>query len=76
VAAPLPGIYIPVSARASPPVAVKQTNKLAVTSIRFLSLLIQKQMHQNLFQEEATLHQIAVLKIVIPNLMFRESDEE
>ena len=48
---------------------------LATTSIRFLSSLVQKQMHKALFQDEATLRQI-VAQIVIPNLMFRESDEE
>jgi len=48
---------------------------LATTSIRFISSLVQKFMHKNLFQEEATLRNI-VTKIVIPNLMFRESDEE
>lgn len=48
---------------------------LATTSIRFLTSLIEKRMHQDLFKDEATLRQI-IGKIVIPNLMFRESDEE
>lgn len=48
---------------------------LATTSIRFLSSLVEKLMHKGLFQDPATLQQI-VGKIVIPNLMFRDSDEE
>jgi len=48
---------------------------LATKSIKFLSSLVEKIMHKNLFQNEATLRQI-VLKIVIPNLTFRESDME
>ena len=44
---------------------------LATTSIRFLSSLVAKLMHKALFQDEGTLREI-VLKIVIPNLMFRE----
>lgn len=48
---------------------------LATTSINFLSSLLEKEMHKNLFNSEATLREI-ILKIVIPNLMFRESDEE
>lgn len=48
---------------------------LATKSIKFLSSLVQKLMHKHLFQDDATLRQI-VLKIVIPNLTFRESDEE
>ena len=55
--------------------ALCKHDSLATTSIRFLSSLVQKHMHRHLFQDEATLRQI-VLKIVIPNLMFRESDEE
>ena len=46
-------------------------DNLATTSIRFLSSLVSKLMHKALFQDEATLREI-VLKIVIPNLMFRE----
>lgn len=48
---------------------------LAVGSIRFLASLLAKSMHRNLFQEQSILEQI-VVKIVIPNLYFRESDEE
>jgi exportin-2 (importin alpha re-exporter) len=48
---------------------------LATRSIKFLSSLLEKEMHKPLFSNEATLREI-VLKIVIPNLMFRESDEE
>lgn len=46
-------------------------DQLATTSIKFLSSLVSKLMHRALFQDEATLREI-VLKIVIPNLMFRE----
>lgn len=55
--------------------ALPKHDALATTSIRFLSSLVQKLMHKHLFQDEATLRQI-VGKIVIPNLMFRESDQE
>jgi len=48
---------------------------LATTCIKFLSSLIEKLMHRNLFQDESTLRQI-VSKIVIPNLMIREIDME
>jgi len=48
---------------------------LATTCIKFLSSLIGKFMHKNLFQEESTLRQI-VSKIVIPNLLIREIDLE
>lgn len=48
---------------------------LVVSSIKFLSSLVEKQMHKDLFKEEATLRQI-VSAIVIPNMMVRESDEE
>jgi len=48
---------------------------LATTCIKFLSLLIGKLMHKNIFQGEETLNQI-VSKIVIPNLMIREVDKE
>ena len=48
---------------------------LATKSINFLSSLLEKLMHNHLFQNEETLRQI-VLKIVIPNLTFRLSDEE
>ena len=48
---------------------------LATTSIRFLSSLIGKLMHRNLFEGEGTLREIFA-KIVIPNIMIREIDEE
>lgn len=48
---------------------------LATTSIDFLTMLIERPMHRKLFQDEATLREI-VAKIVIPNLTFRESDQE
>lgn len=54
---------------------LRKHDGLAVTSIEFLSLLVSKQMHRKLFEEEATLRQI-ISNIVIPNLTFRESDEE
>ena len=57
-------------------VSAKQKHDiLATTSIRFLTGLMSKQMHNHLFKEEDTLRQI-ILKIVIPNLYFRETDEE
>lgn len=48
---------------------------LATRSINFLSGLFEKSMHSHLFQNEATLREI-IHKIVIPNLMIRESDLE
>lgn len=48
---------------------------LATTCIKFLASLIGKPMHKPLFQDPATLTQI-ISKIVIPNLMIREADEE
>ena len=48
---------------------------LATTAIKFLSSLVGKQMHMKLFREESTLREI-ITKIVIPNLMIREVDEE
>jgi exportin-2 (importin alpha re-exporter) len=51
--------------------AYQKHDSLATTSIRFLSSLVAKQMHKGLFQDEATLREI-VLRIVIPNLMFRD----
>jgi exportin-2 (importin alpha re-exporter) len=55
--------------------ALPKHDTLATTSMKFLSSLVQKQMHRSLFQDDATLRSI-VDKIVIPNLYFRESDEE
>ena len=48
---------------------------LATTSIRFLSSLVGKLMHKNLFNNPDTLRNI-IAKIVIPNIMIRETDEE
>ena len=48
---------------------------LATTCIKFLSSLVAKPMHKALFQDQSTLLQI-IAKIVIPNLMIREVDEE
>ena len=48
---------------------------LATTSIKFLSNLVRKKMHMKLFEDPATLQQF-VVSIVIPNLQFRESDQE
>jgi exportin-2 (importin alpha re-exporter) len=48
---------------------------LVTKSINFLSSLVSKQMHRDIFKDEATLRQIVTL-IVIPNLMIREVDEE
>lgn len=48
---------------------------LATTSIKFLSALLEKAMHKHLFQDDATLREI-IHRIVIPNLTFRESDQE
>lgn len=50
-------------------------DQLATTSIRFLSSLVGKLMHKGLFSQESTLRDI-ITKIVIPNLMIREVDEE
>ena len=55
--------------------AYEKHDNLVTTSIKFLSSLVEKKMHNNLFQDEATLGQI-VSRIVIPNLMVREIDEE
>ncbi|CAM9656674.1 unnamed protein product, partial [Chrysoparadoxa australica] len=48
---------------------------LATTCIRFLSSLVSKRYHFELFNSEATLRQI-LEKIVLPNLQIRPSDEE
>lgn len=53
----------------------KKHDVLATKSIKFLSSLLEKEMHKQLFQNQSTLREI-VLKIVIPNLTFRQSDEE
>jgi exportin-2 (importin alpha re-exporter) len=48
---------------------------LATTCIRFLTSIVGKQMHTELFAAPGTLRQI-VENIVVPNLRLRESDEE
>ena len=48
---------------------------LATTCIKFLSSLVGKPMHKELFQAKETLQQI-ITNIVIPNLLIREVDEE
>jgi exportin-2 (importin alpha re-exporter) len=55
--------------------AYSKHDMLVTKSIKFLSSLVQKLMHRELFQEEATLREI-VARIVIPNLLVREVDEE
>ena len=55
--------------------AYPKHDTLVTKSIKFLSSLVEKKMHNNRFQEESTLRQI-VSSIVIPNLTVRESDEE
>lgn len=50
-------------------------DSLVTTSIKFLSSLVEKKMHNHLFQSDETLKQI-ITNIVIPNIMVRESDEE
>lgn len=55
--------------------AYPKHDTLVTTSIKFLSSLIEKRMHNDLFKEQSTLQQI-VSRIVIPNLMVREVDEE
>jgi exportin-2 (importin alpha re-exporter) len=50
-------------------------DELATNSIKFLSYLIKRPMHKQLFQDNATLCQI-IAKVVIPNITFRDSDEE
>jgi exportin-2 (importin alpha re-exporter) len=48
---------------------------LAVTCIRFLANLVKKLMHKHLFEQESTLREI-IGRIVIPNMMVRDVDEE
>mmetsp|Transcript_3279 Transcript_3279/g.7209 ORF Transcript_3279/g.7209 Transcript_3279/m.7209 type:complete len:343 (+) Transcript_3279:814-1842(+) len=50
-------------------------DQVVVTSIKFLSILVGRQMYRDLFKETATLQQI-VANIVIPNMTIRDSDEE
>lgn len=51
--------------------ALAKHDAIATISIRFLSGLVGKLMHKNLFEGEGTLAEIFG-KIVIPNLMIRE----
>lgn len=55
--------------------ALPKHDVLATKCIRFLASLVKKQMHKDLFKEEATLRQI-IGNIVIPNLSIREVDQE
>lgn len=55
--------------------AYSKHDTLVTKSIKFLSSLVQKQMHRELFQEEGTLREI-VTRIVIANLLIREVDGE
>jgi exportin-2 (importin alpha re-exporter) len=50
-------------------------DQLAVVSIKFLASLVEKPMHRLLFSDVATLQELFI-KIVVPNLKFRDSDEE
>jgi exportin-2 (importin alpha re-exporter) len=50
-------------------------DQLVVTSMKFLSILVGRQIYRDLFNSEETLKQI-VAAIIIPNMMVRESDEE
>ena len=51
--------------------ALPKHDGLATISIKFLSSLVAKQMHKDLFKDEGTLKQI-VSNIVVPNLVIRE----
>lgn len=48
---------------------------LATTCIRFMTGLVSKEMHRKLFQEANTLESL-LFHMIIPNLYFREADEE
>jgi exportin-2 (importin alpha re-exporter) len=50
-------------------------DQLVVSSIKFLSILVGRQIYGELFRDDATLREI-VSRIVIPNMMVRESDED
>lgn len=50
-------------------------DQLVVSSIKFLAILVGRKIYGELFREDATLREI-VSRIVIPNMMVRESDEE
>ncbi|KAL3924145.1 MAG: hypothetical protein SGILL_001225 [Bacillariaceae sp.] len=53
----------------------KRFDQLVVTSMKYLSILVGRQLYKDLFQNPDTLRQI-VSNIIIPNLMVRESDME
>eukprot|EP00531_Pseudo-nitzschia_arenysensis_P000987 CAMPEP_0116134468 /NCGR_PEP_ID=MMETSP0329-20121206/10661_1 /TAXON_ID=697910 /ORGANISM="Pseudo-nitzschia arenysensis, Strain B593" /LENGTH=972 /DNA_ID=CAMNT_0003629179 /DNA_START=82 /DNA_END=3000 /DNA_ORIENTATION=+ len=50
-------------------------DNVVVTSMKFLSNMVGRQVYNNLFKETSTLQQI-VANIVIPNMKIRENDEE
>mmetsp|Transcript_24695 Transcript_24695/g.58398 ORF Transcript_24695/g.58398 Transcript_24695/m.58398 type:complete len:974 (+) Transcript_24695:152-3073(+) len=50
-------------------------DQVVVTSMKYLNILVGRQIYRDLFKETATLQQI-VANIVIPNMTIRESDEE
>lgn len=55
--------------------AGKHHDVLATTCIKFLTLVVGKQIHKDLFGSEETLTEI-VKKIAIPNITMRAADEE
>ena len=55
--------------------AYPKHDALTVTCIRFLANLVKKQMHKHLFAQDSTLQEI-IGRIVIPNMMVRDIDEE
>ena len=50
-------------------------DQIVVASMKFLSIMVGRQMYCDLFKDPATLQQI-VANIVIPNMTIRDSDEE
>uniref|UniRef100_A0A7R9YDQ3 Importin N-terminal domain-containing protein n=1 Tax=Pinguiococcus pyrenoidosus TaxID=172671 RepID=A0A7R9YDQ3_9STRA len=52
-----------------------RSDQLATKGINFLTKIISKQLHQALFQDEATLRSI-VSHVVLPNILLRELEEE
>mmetsp|Transcript_22084 Transcript_22084/g.77407 ORF Transcript_22084/g.77407 Transcript_22084/m.77407 type:complete len:992 (-) Transcript_22084:120-3095(-) len=50
-------------------------DRLVTTAIKFLSSVVGKKMHEDVFKDPGTLHTI-MDKIVVPNLILRETDEE
>lgn len=55
--------------------AGKHHDVLATTCIKFLTLVVGKQIHKDLFGSDETLTEI-VKKIAIPNITMRAADEE